>query len=52
MDHKRNYFLNIDGNFRRTNPLGDGYQLREEILPYNADFDAENEGIVSKNVYN
>ena len=36
---------------RKIRSLDDGYQLREEILPYSADFDAENEGIVPKNAY-
>ncbi|WP_300465432.1 hypothetical protein, partial [Desulfobacula sp.] len=36
---------------RKTRSLNEGYELREEILLYNADFDAENEEIAPVNTY-
>jgi len=36
---------------RKTEPLDGGFQLREEILPYLADFDAQNRDISRKNTY-
>ena len=36
---------------RKTEPLDDGFQLREDILPYIADFDAQNRDIARENTY-
>lgn len=36
---------------RKTEPLDDGFQLREDIFPYIADFDAQNRDIARENKY-
>ena len=36
---------------RKTEPLDDGFQLREGILPYIADFDVQNRDIARENTY-
>ena len=36
---------------RKTQSLDEGFQLREKVMPYIADFDAENSDIAPKNGY-
>ena len=36
---------------RKIEPLDDGFQLREEIFSYIADFDAQNRDIAQENTY-
>jgi len=37
---------------RKIQPLDDGFQLREGIMPYIADFEAKNRDMTLENTYN
>lgn len=43
--------LGVKAKGRKTRSLDDGYELRENVLSYNADFDIKKGDIVLKNKY-